>query len=156
MAILLIAMLLTGEQTMGNHDARVLPTVHASLGLVLFFLVCLRLVWRLIKKPPVPISSIRYHIILSRVVHACLYAAMFLIPVTGWLAYSEHVKRSFGIHPASWFGFKIPLLEDYGLNWHLVHNWGGKLFLALVLLHTLAGLKHHFLDRDQTLLRMLK
>ena len=156
MAFLLIAMLLTGEQTMGNHDARFLPTVHASLGIILFVLVSIRLLWRLIRRHPEPISPDPFNRFLSRFVHMSLYIAMFLIPLTGWLAYTEHVKRSFGIHPASWFGYKIPLLPDLGINWHLIHNWGGKLFLLLILLHILAGLKHHFVDRDQTLLRILK
>jgi cytochrome b561 len=79
-----------------------------------------------------------------------------LIPLTGWLAYTEHVKRSLGVPPASLFGlFRIPLLPDFAINWHLIHNWGGKAVLALIGLHALAALKHHFIDRDDTLRRML-
>lgn len=91
----------------------------------------------------------------AKTVQALLYAAMLLIPLTGWLAYTEHVRRSMGVRPASWFGFRIPLLPDLGINWHLIHNWGGKLALALIAIHAAAALKHHFYDRDDTLKRML-
>jgi cytochrome b561 len=88
-------------------------------------------------------------------VHGLLYSSMLLIPITGWLAYTEHVRRSLGMRPASWFGFKIPLLPDFGINWHLIHNWGGKLVLALIVLHAAAAMKHHVYDKDDTLKRML-
>jgi cytochrome b561 len=64
------------------------------------------------------------------------------------------VRRSFGVPPASWFGFAIPLLPDLAINWHRIHNWGGKLVLALIALHVAAALKHHFYDRDDTMKRM--
>lgn len=156
MAIPLIALLLTGEQTMGGHNARFLPSLHASLGLILFVLVLVRLLWRLRYPPPASLERNRLLAWAARIAHALLYFAMFLIPLTGWLAYTEHVRRSFGMQPARWFGMKIPLLPDFGINWHLIHNWGGKLFLALIALHALAALKHHYLDRDDTLRRMLR
>lgn len=84
-----------------------------------------------------------------------LYAAMLFIPLTGWLAYTEHVRRTMGVQSASWFGYPIPLLPDYTINWHRIHNWGGKLVLFLIALHAAAALKHHFWDKDDTLRRML-
>ena len=85
-----------------------------------------------------------------------LYVAMALIPLTGWFAYTEHVRRSLGMRPASVFGFRIPLLPDFGINWHLIHNWSGKLVLGLIALHVAAALKHHFYDKDDTIRRMLR
>lgn len=156
MGIPLIGLLLAGEQTMGSHDARFLPSVHASLGLALFVLFCVRLIWRFGHPPPPALGRNRLQTIAARLVHAILYVAMLLIPLTGWLAYTAHVRKSFGVPPASWFGMKIPLLPDFGINWHLVHNWGGKLLLVFIVLHILAALKHHFIDRDDTLRRMLR
>jgi cytochrome b561 len=46
MAIPMIALLLFGEQTMGSHNARALPTLHASAGLVIIFMFCVRVFWR--------------------------------------------------------------------------------------------------------------
>jgi cytochrome b561 len=155
MAIPIVILLLLGEQTMGNHDAGLLPTLHASAGLVIVVLFGLRVLWRWKHPPPAPANRPRWEMAATRVVHRLLYAAMVFIPFTGWLAYTEHVRRSLGMRPASWFGFKIPLLPDFGINWHLIHNWGGKFVLALIALHAAAAVKHHFYDRDDTLKRML-
>ncbi len=155
MAIAIIPLLLTGEQTMGSHDARFLPTLHASAGFVLLVLFALRLWWRWKHPPPPPLSSSRLERLGAKLSHFALYTGMVLIPLTGWLAYTEHVRRSLGMRPASLFGFRIPLLPDFGINWHLIHNWGGKLVLAIIALHVAAALKHHFYDKDATLKRML-
>ena len=155
MAIVIIPMLLLGQQTMGSHDARWLPTLHASLGLVLTFLLFVRLYWRWKHRPPVNENGSSWEKLAAHSAHLALYCAMLLIPLTGWLAYTEHVRRSLGVRPASWFGFRIPLLPDFGINWHFIHNWGGKLALALIALHVAAALKHHFYNRDDTLKRML-
>ncbi len=155
MTIPIVALLLLGEQTMGSHDARWLPTLHASTGLAIVLLFGLRVFWRWRQPPPATANGSLWERKASRTVHGLLYGAMVLIPFTGWLAYTEHVRRSFGMRPASWFGFKIPLLPDYGINWHLIHNWGGKLVLVLIAVHAAAALKHHFYDRDDTLKRML-
>jgi len=37
----------------------------------------------------------------------------------------------------------------------LIHAWLGYLLLGLILLHVTGALKHHFIDRDATLVRML-
>ena len=153
---MLIPMLLLGEQTMGGHDARWLPTLHASVGLLLFILLAVRVMWRFKHVPPESDPSPCWQKLASKYVHWALYSAMVGIPLSGWLAYTEHVRRSLGFRPASWFGFRIPLLPDFGVNWHLFHNWGGKLVLALIVLHAAAALKHHFYDRDDTLKRMLR
>ena len=155
MAAPIIALLLLGQQTMGSHDIRFLPTVHASLGFVIVLMFGFRLFWRWRNPPPALANGLHWEGRAARLAHAMLYAAMVLIPFTGWLAYTEHVRRSLGVRPASWFGFKIPLLPDLGINWHFIHNWGGKLVLALIALHIAAALKHHFFDRDDTLKRML-
>jgi cytochrome b561 len=155
MAVPIVVLLLFGEQTMGSHNARLLPTIHASAGFVIVLLFGARLLWRWKHPPPSTANGSRSEQVAARVVHGLLYAAMAFIPFTGWLAYTEHVRRSLGMRPASWFGFKIPLLPDYGINWHVIHNWGGKLVLALIALHAAAALKHHFYNRDDTLKRML-
>jgi cytochrome b561 len=155
MALILVPMLLLGEQTMGSHDARFLPTLHASAGFSLLALLVIRLWWRWKHPPPAPTQDSQWAALAAKASHTMLYFAMALIPLSGWLAYTEHVRRSLGMRPASLFGFRIPLLPDFGVNWHLIHNWGGKLVLALIALHVAAALKHHFYDRDDTLKRML-
>ena len=91
----------------------------------------------------------------AKLAHVVLYASLVLIRLTGWIAYTEHVRRSLGMRLTSWFGFKIPLLPDFGINWHMLHKWGGKAILELIILHVAAAFKYHFYDRDDTLRRML-
>ena len=93
MAVPFVLMLLLGEQTMGSHDARFLPTLHASAGFSLLVLLAIRLWWRW-KHPSPPARHVsRWEAVAAKASHALLYAAMALIPLTGWLAYTEHVRR---------------------------------------------------------------
>lgn len=157
MALPIIALLIFGLQTMGNHDGRLLPTVHASAGFLLLAAAAFRLFWRLKHPPPaLPENTSKLEAGLARLIQIALYCAMFLIPLTGWLAFTEHVRRSFGVAPASFFGMaKIPLLPDFGINFHFIHKLGGKAALVLIGIHAAAALKHHFYGRDNALLRML-
>lgn len=155
MALPIIALLFFGEHTMGSHNARFLPSLHASTGAVVLLLVSFRLFWRWKHRPPMPTNGSRFERTAASLTHLALYAAMVFIPLTGWFAYTEHVRRSMGTRPASWFGLRIPLLPDFGVNWHMIHNWGGKLVLALIAVHIAAALKHHFYNKDNTLERML-
>ena len=158
MAVPIIGLLTFGLETMGGHNARFLPSLHASAGFVLLALVMLRIVWRLRNPPPaLPTNSSWIMVLMARLSHLALYAAMVLLPLTGWLAYTEHVRRSLGMDPAKLFWmFKIPLLPDFGINFHFIHKWGGKVVLALVALHAIAALKHHFFDRDDVLRHMMQ
>ena len=155
MAIPIVILLVLGQRTMSNHDLRFLPTLHASAGLAIILMLAFRLFWRWKHPPPEPLATTRWQGKAAKATHALLYVAMLLIPLTGWFAFTEHVHRSLGVRPASWFGFRIPLLPDFGINWHFIHNWGGKLALALIAIHVAAALKHHFYDKDDTLKRML-
>lgn len=155
MALPIVIFLVLGQRTMGNHEAHLLPTIHASAGLVIVLLFAFRLFWRWKYHPPAPAIHSHWEMLASKITQFLLYSSMVLIPLTGWLAYTEHVRRSLGVRPASWFGLRIPLLPDFGYNWHAIHNWGGKFALALIALHAAAALKHHFYDKDDTLKRML-
>jgi cytochrome b561 len=155
MALAIIPLLIFGQQTMGNHQLHLLPTIHTSAGFVILVLLVVRLWWRWRNPSPETLVKSGWEKTASKLAHGLLYAAMLFIPLTGWLAYTEHVRRSLGVRPASLFGFKIPLLPDFGINWHFIHNWGGKITLALIAVHIAAALKHHFYNRDNTLRRML-
>lgn len=154
-ALIIIPLLVFGQQTMGNHGIRFLPTLHASAGFLLLVLLLARVYWRWRHPPPPSLEASKAEIISVKLAHYALYIAMFLLPLTGWLAYTEHVRRSLGVRPASAFGLRIPLLPDFGINWHFVHNWGGKTALLLIAVHIAVALKRHFYNRDDTLRRML-
>ena len=143
---------------MGGHNARFWPTLHASAGFSLLAMVIFRLAWSHTNPPPaLPQAMTRTQRLLAGLSHIALYVAMILLPLTGWLAFTEHVRRSFGVAPANLFWlFRIPLLPDFGTNVHFIHKWGSKVVMALIAIDVLAALKHHFFDRDDVLKRMLR
>ena len=157
MAIIIIFLLVLGETLIGGHGASWKATLHTSLGFLVLGLVLVRLLWRFKHPPPPPIAGTsHWQILAAKFSHILFYVLMITIPMAGWFAFTEHVRRSLGVAPASFFWLtKIPLLPDFGINFHLIHNWAGKAAIALIALHVLAALKHHFYDKDNTLRRML-
>ena len=157
MAIIIIFLLVLGETLIGGHGASWKATLHTSLGFLVLGLVLVRLLWRFKHPPPPPIAGTsHWQILAAKFSHVMFYILMIAIPMAGWFAFTEHVRRSLGVAPASFFWLtKIPLLPDFGINFHLIHNWAGKAAIALIALHVLAAMKHHFYDKDSTLRRML-
>jgi cytochrome b561 len=127
---------------------------HKWAGVTVFMLVWIRLLWRLISPPPPNPESMSVN--MQRLAHAghlALYALMLIIPITGWLMSSAK-----GV-PTVWFGIvQLPdvIGKDKALG-HLLEDVHGTLSWTLVTLvagHIAAALKHHFIDRDDTLRRM--
>lgn len=126
---------------------------HKEYGLLALFLVALRLTWRLGNVLP-SLSLPLWEKWAARSVHAAFYVMMFAMPLTGWLMTSAS-----GL-PVSFFGlFVMPDLiaadERSRQLLQMVHEWIGYLFILLICLHIAAALKHHFIDKDDILRRML-
>ncbi len=128
---------------------------HKWAGVTLFFLVLVRLGWRLTHQPPAPPAGMpRWQQQVAAAVHGLLYLLMLAIPLSGWLMSSA---KGF---PTVWFGLvALPDLLDknkeLGETLALVHQFLNLSMAALVLAHVGAALKHHFIDRDDVLRRML-
>ena len=127
---------------------------HKWAGVTVFMLVWLRLLWRLISPPPAyPASLSRPMKRLASAGHIALYALMVIIPITGWLMSSAK-----GV-PTVWFGL-MPLPDliskDKALGELLeeVHGTLSWILVTLIAGHVAAALKHHFIDKDDTLRRM--
>jgi cytochrome b561 len=132
-----------------------LISYHKWAGISILFLVTIRILWRLTHTPPaLPISIPHWQQKLASITHFLLYVFMFSIPVSGWL-YSSAAGVS-----VVYFGvIQLPNLigADKALagqlkEWHEMLNF---IFAAFVLVHISAAVKHHFIDRDDTLTRML-
>ena len=128
--------------------------VHKSIGVTLFVLVLIRLIWRWTHPhPPLPTQFGPATRIASAVVHGVLYILMLGMPLSGY------IDSIAGGHPFLWFGlFPVPILlernkslGDLGEKMHLV---GAYAVYALVSLHIAAALWHGF-RRDGVLSRML-
>ncbi|MEK0083721.1 cytochrome b [Benzoatithermus flavus] len=135
-----------------------LAALHISLGFLALFLAAARLGWRLACGMPAAASS-RPRVLeerLARIVHRLLLAVLLLLPLTGILtvAATGRTPMPFGLPVPIPLVPQSPLLHEVGETLHVV--MANFLLLPLVGLHVLGALKHHLLDRDATLRRMLR
>ena len=127
---------------------------HKWAGVSIFMLVLLRSAWRLTHAaPPLPPMP-AWQRFAAHASHVLLYVFMFAIPLTGWLMSSAKGFQTvyFGVLP-------LPDLlgkdKDLGELLELVHRWLNYSMMAVVAAHAAAALKHHFVDRDDVLRRMM-
>jgi cytochrome b561 len=159
----LIALAIAGSFALGlyMHDLPLSPeklklySWHKWAGVTIFLLVLVRLGWRLRHRPPpLPTELPRWQKVAAEGAHHLLYVLMIAIPVSGWLMSSAKGYQTV------WFGI-LPLPDLLGKDKELgdslreVHELLNFSLAALVLAHAGAALKHHFIDRDGILRRML-
>lgn len=162
-AIVMICMLALGTY-MSLLEVYEIYDVHKSIGVVMFPLLLVRVVWRLKQGWPEPISrySALEHL-LARITHWGLLIGTVLLPVTGTL-YSGASGHGFGIfglqifpanyHPTA-AGQVIPYHESLSMIGETAHEWTSYSVMALLVLHIAGAIKHHLIDSDGTLRRML-
>lgn len=128
--------------------------LHKSIGLTLLALFLLRLLWRLFDGRPRELPAPRWQQSVAHAVHGVLYLLIATMPLSGWWYNSLHG------YPLQWFKqFNLPALaaKNPALE-HLAHATHEYLFWFLLLVlvaHVGGALKHHLLDRDNVLRRML-
>ena len=128
---------------------------HKSFGMTIFMLAVLRLLWRLVNPTPELTTETKpWERVLANISHLLLYALIFAMPLTGWMMSSA--KN----YPVSWFKlFQFPdLVAPAEQTYHQMHDLHHLLFNVLVgvaVLHAVGALKHHFIDRNDVLKRML-
>jgi len=132
-----------------------LISYHKWLGVTIFLLTVARLAWRATHTPPpLPDTIPRWQQRAAHGLHHLLYLLLLVIPLSGWLMSSA---KGF---PVVYLGLvQLPDLigkdADLAERLHDIHAALNFALLALVGLHVAAALKHHFIDRDATLRRML-
>ncbi|CCQ11559.1 Cytochrome B561 [Pseudoalteromonas luteoviolacea B = ATCC 29581] len=129
------------------------PFLHKSTGVLLFGLILFRLMWKVTNVSPSKIGNALEKRVAS-IAHAILYLLLLLICITGYLISTADGR---GIEVFSWF-----TLPSFGAWFDkqadiagLVHQYAAYALMGLVLLHVIAALKHHFINKDNTLKRML-
>ncbi|WP_299011070.1 cytochrome b [uncultured Shewanella sp.] len=132
------------------------PHIHKSLGVLLLFLTIFRLAWRW--GNPKPLSDTQHkpwERKVSHYVHLFLYLLMFIIMGSGYLISTADDR---GILVFDWFELASlgQLFNDQADIAGLIHKVLAYSLIGLVILHGLGALKHHFVDKDTTLMRMLK
>lgn len=132
------------------------PHIHKSLGILLFIVTVARFLWRLSNPTPKdPPTVDRLQSLAAHAVHLTLYALLLLIMFSGYLISTADERP---IEVFNWFSVpalitKIPNQEDLAGDIHFYLAWT---LIALVVLHALAAIKHHLIDRDDILKRMLR
>lgn len=131
------------------------PFWHKSVGIVLAALIILRLLWRWANPSPAALSHHqRWEVVLAKVIHSLLYVLLLVIVISGYLI---STAKGRGVSVFGWFEAPalVTGLPSQADRAGFVHYWLGVTLLGLVGLHALGALKHHFLDHDNTLRRML-
>jgi cytochrome b561/polyisoprenoid-binding protein YceI len=131
-------------------------SLHKTLGVAIFFVALARILWAFTQpKPGLLNPDRRAEAFLAETVHWLLYGSLVLVPLSGWI---DHAATA-GFAPIRWpFGQSLPFvpkdqaIADFFAGLHLVL---GRVLLVTLLLHIAGALKHHFVDRDATLRRML-
>jgi cytochrome b561 len=127
---------------------------HKSIGMTIFILTSLRIGWRVLHPHPDLVPMPLWQRRAAAASHALLYALLFVIPVSGWLYSSATGVQVvyLGIVPLPNL---LPKDKALGDALRIVHLGLNSLLVAVVSLHVAAALKHHFVDRDCSLIRML-
>jgi cytochrome b561 len=131
------------------------PDLHKSIGLTLFAVMVVRVVWRFISPPP-PALSTQSRLVQwgAKLGHLFLYVGLFALMFAGYL-----ISTADGVGIPVFDLFEVPALissiPDQADVAGAVHEYLAWALVIFAGLHALAALKHHFIDRDATLTRML-
>ena len=136
--------------------AALLFSLHKTIGLTVFFVALARILWALTQtKPGLLNGDTVLESRLAEVVHWLLYGSLVAVPLSGWV----HHASTTGFAPIWWpFGQSLPFVpKDEGVaqitaTLHFLLQW---VLVGALVLHIMGALKHHVIDRDATLRRML-
>lgn len=131
------------------------PYIHKSIGILLALVMLGRLLWKVMGSKVAPLATHKsWEVRLAHVVHFLLYMIFFMIAVSGYLISSADGSsiEVFGIFEVPSAIDSIDNLEDIAGDVHECLAW---LLIGLVVFHVLGAMKHHVIDKDNTLRRML-
>jgi superoxide oxidase len=158
MALLIAAVFtaieLKGYYPKGSETRSLLGSIHMMLGITVLLLVIVRIGIRTSNSaPPIVPTPALWQTALARLMHLTLYAAMIGMPLLGWTMVSA------GGHSVPFYGLSLPPIigTDKALAHNLeeIHEFIGNALYYVIGLHAVAALAHHYLFRDNTLVRML-
>lgn len=162
-AILMIGLIAVGMYMEENAAFHLYP-IHKSLGVVAFAFILARVLWRIKKGWPIPVSNYHKHEqMLAKLVHWVLIIGTLLMPISGMM------MSGMGGHGVSVFGMEL-MAKNYAENnpklvvpidpylasvGHSIHGIVGNVLVIAIVLHIVGAWKHHLVDKDNTLRRML-
>ncbi|MFK7881090.1 cytochrome b/b6 domain-containing protein [Roseobacter sp.] len=131
-------------------------SLHKTLGVAAFFTALARILWAIRQpKPGLLHADRKLESLAAETVHWLLYGSLLLVPLSGWV----HHASTDGFAPIWWpFGqnlFFVPKSETVAAAAAGLHIVFERVLAASILLHVAGALKHHIIDKDVTLRRML-
>lgn len=155
-ALLVIAMLVFGfflEDVPKDYQGFAY-NVHKLTGIAILFLMVLRLMWALVNPKPVAAAGTKpWERSLEKAVHFLLYFLVILMPLAGWVGSAAAGRPP---HLGSFeFNLLIPVNEALSSAAFVMHGQTAFFLIALISLHVLAALFHHFVKKDNILMRMM-
>lgn len=131
-------------------------SLHKTVGVAAFWVAFLRILWALTQTRPALLNANkRLESFAAEAVHWLLYISMMLVPLSGW----AHHAASTGFAPILWpFGQTLPFIPQSEFLAHLFEGWHfvlTKVLAVSVFLHIAGAIKHHLINKDATLRRML-
>ena len=127
--------------------------LHKSIGVTILALIAIRILWRITHTPPALMTSYKvWERKLAAATHHLFYLLMIALPLSGVIM---ALNSKYGI---KWFG--VPFLSGVDNKptreiWVEAHEIIGIIMLLMIAIHLLGALKHKFIDKDETLNRML-
>ena len=158
LAILIVANLAFGLYTVNlplSPQKLKLFSYHKWVGVTVLLLSAGRLLWRATHAAPaLPDTMKPRERQLAHASHALLYVLFFAAPLTGWLFSSAAGFQTvyLGVLPIPDLLSRNKELADV---LRFMHRWINYTMAAVIVVHIAAALKHHFVDRDDVLVRML-
>lgn len=153
---IMMLMLLGSGIYMEEFKVRDVYPIHKSFGVTITLFVLLRIFWRLKQGWPTPHPThAAWERKLSRLSHYVLITGTLLMPISGMIG---SIAGGRGLY---WFGVELLARDPAGKNRmlaeaaHDVHEIIAKIIIVFLILHIVGALKHHFIDKDNTLRRML-
>ncbi|CAG8998977.1 MAG: Cytochrome b561 [Candidatus Celerinatantimonas neptuna] len=147
--------------TMKHWHIRELYAYHKSIGVIVLIAIIIRVLWRFKKGWPVPVSNYKkWEHRISKLVHWVLLITSLTLPLFGMMLSIEsgHGINVFGliiIEPH----FMAGKIVHYSTFWSGIaregHNLSAYILLGALVLHVVGAFKHHLIDQDGTLKRML-
>jgi len=130
------------------------PHLHESFGMVLFIILVFRVAWVTFASKPKPVKMPAWEHMAAWTVQKLLYLLLFAVMTSGFLITSADAV------PIDFFNVTTvpPLvtgIKHQADKAGVVHLYLAVITVCVAGLHALAALKHHFIDKDRTLLSML-
>lgn len=156
----IIALIGVGMYMESNSVYSLYP-IHKSIGILILLFVIPRVIWRLYNGWPQPASDYQvWEHRLAHLIHWVLIIGTVLFPISGMMMSGAggHGLEVFGIELLSANvvdGKAVPLNADVAGLGHTMHGVLGNVMIGAIVLHVAGALKHHIMDKDHTLKRML-